>query len=134
MKGELIESALIPAGLSAERASINPLYLKGMDVFSAGVEQQRGLYLGSVAEPGFYYFNYVSAPSGNFIFLNQHPRDFDKEPAKTNGILSGVSEANAVAYKVAGDKLDKSHLRRAVGRCRKSLCTFQHRQLLAGNA
>jgi hypothetical protein len=109
-KGEQVEAALIPAGLNAERAAMNPLYLKGMDVFSAGVEQQRGIYLGSVADPGFYYFNYVSTPTANYVFLNQHPRDFDKEPAKTNGILSGVSEANAVGYKVDGDKLEKFHL------------------------
>ncbi len=109
-QGEQLEATLVPAGLNADRCAITPLYLKGMDVFSAGVEQQKGLYLGNVADPGFYYFNYVSTPTGNYIFLNQHPRDFDKEPAKTRGILSGVSEGNAVGYKMAGDKLEKFHL------------------------
>lgn len=109
-KGEQLESSVVPASLLADRTTISPLYLKGMDVLSAGVEQQRGWYLGSVADPGFYYFNFVSTPKGALVFLNQHPKDFDKAPAKTNGILSGVSDANAVAYRVAGDQLSKFHL------------------------
>ncbi len=110
-RGQQTGAALIPASLHADRVTMGPLYLKGMDVFSAGAEQQRGLYLAAVADPGFYYFNYVSSPAGRFVFLNQHPKDFDKELSETNGTLSGVSAANAVGYRVAaGKQLEKFHL------------------------
>ncbi len=70
-------------------------------------DAQRGF--GGWANSGFYSFDYVSTPSGRYVFFNDHPKNFERDAEKNPKTLTGVSDANTICYRLKDGVMTKQY-------------------------